>query len=87
VAAVWVTGRVCPATLRLPVLEEPVLVLTEKETAPFPVPLASEVITNQASLRVAVQGQLLELVHRKRIYGVNLDRGHWGIRRHRPPEV
>jgi len=42
VAAFWVTDRVCPATLKLPVLEEPVLVLTEKETVPFPVPLAPE---------------------------------------------
>jgi hypothetical protein len=54
--------RVCPATLKVPVLEVPVLALTEKATAPLPVPLAPEVIPIQLSLLLAVQEQLLAVV-------------------------
>ena len=48
--ASWVTDRVWPATFKLPVLAEPGLAATAKETAPFPVPLAPEVIVIQLSL-------------------------------------
>ena len=60
--ASWVTDRVCSATLRVPVREEPVLADTEKETVPFPIPLAPEVITIQGSSLVAVQGQSLAVL-------------------------
>ena len=54
----WVTDRVCPATVKVVVLEVPVLVLTEKPTVPLPVPLAPEVIWTQEPLLTAVQGQV-----------------------------
>ncbi len=51
--------KVCPATVKEPVLEAPVLALTEKATVPFPVPLAPEVIPIQSLLLLAVQAQPL----------------------------
>ena len=56
-----VTERACPATFKVPVLADPVLAVTEKETVPFPVPLVPEVIVIQLSL-VAVQGQPLPVL-------------------------
>ncbi len=60
--AAWVIDEVCPPTLKLPVLESPVLAVTEKATVPLPVPLAPEVIAIQLSLLLAVQEQLLSVV-------------------------
>jgi len=54
--------KVCPATFKVPVLEVPVLALTEKATVPPPVPLAPEVIPIQLSLLLAFQPQLLAVV-------------------------
>ena len=54
--------KVCPATVKVPVLEAPVLALTEKATVPLPVPLAPEVIQIQLSLLFAVQAQPLPAV-------------------------
>ena len=53
--------KVCPATFKVPVLEVPVLALTEKATVPLPVPLAPEVIVIQLSL-LTVQEQLLAVL-------------------------
>ena len=55
----WVTDRVCPATVKVVVLEVPVLGFTEKVTVPLPVPLAPEIILTQVALLTAVQGQVL----------------------------
>jgi hypothetical protein len=46
----------------VPVLEAPVLALTEKATVPLPVPLAPEVIPIQLLLLLAVQEQVLAVL-------------------------
>ena len=54
--------KVCPATVNVPVLEAPVLALTEKATVPLPDPDDPVVTVTQPALLVAVQGQLLPAV-------------------------
>ena len=55
-----VTEKVWPATLMLPVRAAPVLfAATVNATEPFPLPLAPDVTVIQASLRLAVQLQLV----------------------------
>ena len=54
--------KVCPATVKVPVLEAPVLALTEKATVPFPVPPDPEVIEIQLLLLLAAQAQPLPAV-------------------------
>ena len=59
----WVTVTVFPATLKLPVLEAPVLlVITEKVTAPLPFPVTGGVIWIQLSLLTAAQGQVVFVI-------------------------
>jgi hypothetical protein len=53
--------KVCPAIVKVPVLEAPVLALTEKATVPFPDPDFVVTVT-QLTLLVAVQGQPLPAV-------------------------
>ena len=61
--AAWVTVTVCPATLKLPVLEAPVLLeFKEKVMVPVPFPVVAEVNTIQLSLLLAVQAQPLPAV-------------------------
>jgi hypothetical protein len=57
-----VTKKVCPATVKVPVLESPVLALTEKITVPLPEPDDPEVTVTQLALLMAVQTQPLPAV-------------------------
>jgi hypothetical protein len=62
-AAAWVTVRVCPAIVSVPVRGDvTVLAAMEKATVPLPDPLAPDVIVSQASLLVAVHEQPLVVV-------------------------
>jgi len=58
----WVTVKVWPATVIVPVLCEPGLAATEKFTTPLPEPLAPELIVIQASLLAAVHEQPVAVV-------------------------
>ncbi len=58
----WVMDTVCPATLKVPVLEDPVLRAREKLMVPLPLPVTSESILIQLSLLRANQRQLLAVV-------------------------
>ena len=53
----WVTVKVWPAMVTVPVRCGPVFAATENCVAPAPLPLAPEVTVIQASLLVAVQAQ------------------------------
>ena len=53
----WLTVKICPAMLSVPVRAGPVLAAAVKATAPLPLPLAPEVIVSQFALLVAVQRQ------------------------------
>ena len=54
----WFTVKVCPATVRVPVLDEVVvLAATEKAVEPLPLPLLPEVMVIQPVLLEAVQEQ------------------------------
>ena len=54
----WFTVKVCPATVRVPVLDEVVvLAATEKAVVPLPLPLLPEDMVIQVALLEAVQEQ------------------------------
>src|SRR5262245_8682364 len=53
----WLTLNVCPATVMLPLRDEPVLLATENPSPAVPVPLPPEVTLIQEALLVAVQAQ------------------------------
>ena len=55
VAAAWLTVNVRPAMVRVPSRAPPVFAATLKETPPFPLPLAPDVMVSHPALLVAVQ--------------------------------
>lgn len=57
-AAAWLTVKVRPAMVSVPVRAAPLFAATVKPTDPFPEPLAPEVMLSHAAWLVALQVQL-----------------------------
>jgi hypothetical protein len=53
----WVTVKVCPPTVMVPVRCEPGFAAAVKRTVPFPLPVAPLAIVSQLALLFAVQAQ------------------------------
>ena len=60
--AAWVTAKVWPAMVIVPLRWAPVLAATATLTLPLPVPVAPALTVSQAALLVALQAQVLPAV-------------------------